>query len=368
MKKYLLIIFTVFSLFFISDNVHAANETSIYMNNKNYLFTSNNFHIAYQGQQKFILELFGSTISDKYFVFVMCTDSQTITSWNAPSGLNEFNIYNTKYSCMFPNSSYSGGHVAYIYGSTNFNNGNNCSVSGDNCLLEGTVTYQEPNQSSWALLSSSLSSSPFTIDYASDSLMNQNQTVIDQNNYIINQNNNIYDNISNQGQNIMNNQDKNQQQTNSRLDDLNNKQNQTNSKLDDVNNSLKDDSAPDVDNTFSDIKLNTNSAISNLVLMPINYLNRILTLSNDTCSTYSIDFGIFNSNYKLNLPCIKLESFFGNYWWNVIDYFICFFMIYNIIMLAISAFEDLTSLRDSYDSLYQPKHSDTGYQPKHGGD
>lgn len=155
-------------------------------------------------------------------------------------------------------------------------------------------------------------------------------------------------------QNVIDNQNKNQQETNDRLDN--------------INGSLNDDTAPDTNSAFSDIKLNTNSAISNLVLMPINYLNRVLTLSQNTCSSYSIDFGIFNSNYKLNLPCIKLENYFGSTWWNVIDYLICFFMIYNIIMLAISAFEDITSLRDSYDSLYQPKHADTGYKPKHGGD
>ena len=169
-------------------------------------------------------------------------------------------------------------------------------------------------------------------------------------------------------QNIINNQNKNQQQTNEKLDNLNKKQQQTNEKLDNLNKNLSDDTAPDTNNTFSDIKLNTNSAISNLVLMPINFLNRVLTLSQNTCSTYSIDFGIFNSNYKLNLPCIDLQNYFGSTLWNVIDYLICFFMIYNIIMLAISAFEDITSLRDSYESLYQSKHADTGYKPKHGGD
>ena len=152
------------------------------------------------------------------------------------------------------------------------------------------------------------------------------------------------------------------------IDNSNKNQQETNDRLDNINGSLNDDTAPDTSNAFSDIKLNTNSAISNLVLMPINYLNRVLNLSKNTCSAYSLDFGIFNSDYKLNLPCIKLENFFGAQWWNVIDYLICFYMIYNIIMLAISAFEDITSLRDSYDSLYQPKHADTGYKPKHGGD
>lgn len=45
--------------------------------------------------------------------------------------------------------------------------------------------------------------------------------------------------------------------------------------------------------------------------------------------------------------------------------FICFGMCYSIAMLFVSAFNDFTSLYDTYESLYQPQHV---YHPKHGGD
>lgn len=185
---------------------------------------------------------------------------------------------------------------------------------------------------------------------------------------IINNNNqNTQDIINNQDKNnqeIIDNQNKNHQE---QLENDNKNQQQTNERLDGIKDSINDDTPPEVNNAFGDIKLDKDSAISDLLLLPIKYLQRMLNLSSKTCSPYSLNFGIFGSNYILKLPCINLQSFFGSQLWTTIDYLICFFMIYEIVMLFIKAFEDLTSLRDTYDSLYQPKHAESEYQPKHGG-
>lgn len=336
MKKYLLIFLSVFSLFFITDNVNATSDymftTAEVVNNGSSYFTGSRNPGNPGAETNFTYFSFG--------YYNLSTTFQPGQKWRITADYcTNDNNYLDNYRDV--------GHSGISNYSLTFKKGGSCIYTSSS----GVVSLGD-------LVSFVFDFEIDVVDYTTGwvkyefFLPTANWHWVSFKDYRIYSSSEITDNDN----------------TNSIIDNSNKNQQQTNDRLDNINGSLNDDTVPDTNNAFSDIKLNTNSAISNLVLMPINYLNRILTLSNDTCSTYSIDFGIFNSNYKLNLPCIKLESFFGNYWWNVIDYFICFFMIYNIIMLAISAFEDLTSLRDSYDSLYQPKHSDTGYQPKHGGD
>lgn len=181
---------------------------------------------------------------------------------------------------------------------------------------------------------------------------------------IIGGKNDIINNQDKNNQDLIDNQNKNHQE---QIENDNKNQQETNERLDGIKDSINDDTPPEVNNAFGDIKLDKDSAISDLLLLPIKYLQRILNLSSKTCSSYSLNFGIFNSDYILKMPCINLENFFGSQLWATIDYLICFFMIYEICMLFVSAFEDLTSLRDTYDSLYQPKHAEGEYQGKHGG-
>lgn len=136
---------------------------------------------------------------------------------------------------------------------------------------------------------------------------------------------------------------------------------QTNA-INDVNTSLNDDTAPNVPD-FEDLDVADDSVISDLVTMPITIAEHILDAFNDTCSNYTIPF--FN-NTTLTLPCFTISDYVGNEVARVIDLAIILFMIYNIAMLAISAFNDMTSLRDSYDSLYVPQHGPHSYQPRHG--
>lgn len=339
MKKYLLIFLSIFSLFFITDNVNAASELYDYMfttaevssNGTSYFTGTRNPGVTTGVETNYSYFSFGyynlSTTfqpGKKWRITAdYCTNNNNYIKYDlvGSSGISSYNLSWKKGDpCVYTDKNgyvFYGNLISFVFDfvidSTDYTTG----WVKYNFFLDGTSWH-------W------LSFKDYRI-YPSEEITDIDNT-----------------------QNIIDNSNKNQQETNDRLDN--------------INDSLNDDTSPDTSNAFSDIKLNTNSAISNLVLMPINYLNRVLNLSKNTCSTYSLDFGIFNSNYKLNLPCIKLENFFGTQWWNIIDYLICFYMIYNIIMLAISAFEDITSLRDSYDSLYQPKHADTGYKPKHGGD
>lgn len=339
MKKYLLIFLSIFSLFFITDTVNAASELYDYMFTTAEVKAGDNSYFTGSRNPGLTTGVISNYSSFSFGYYNLSNTFQPGQKYRITADYCTNNNNYIRYDVV-GKSGVSSFDLSYKKGST-------CAYT----IPDGTVFVGD-------LIS-------FTFDFVIDSTDYTTGFVkfnfffdstywhwLGFKDYRIYPSSEITD-IDNT-QNIIDNSNKNQQETNDRLDN--------------INGSLNDDSAPDTSNAFSDIKLNTNSAISNLVLMPINYLNRVLNLSKNTCTTYSLDFGIFNSDYKLNLPCIKLENFFGAQWWNVIDYLICFYMIYNIIMLAISAFEDITSLRDSYDSLYQPKHADTGYKPKHGGD
>ena len=136
-----------------------------------------------------------------------------------------------------------------------------------------------------------------------------------------------------------------------------------------VKDTLIDETPPQIDNsTFSDIDVASNTAISGLITMPITILQRLNNNLGNTCQPYELPFGLTGGNEKVTFPCINPEDYLGSTIWGYIDLFICFFMIYNIAMLIVSCFESITSLEDTFASLYEPKHADTGYKPKHGGD
>lgn len=137
-------------------------------------------------------------------------------------------------------------------------------------------------------------------------------------------------------------------------------QQQTNDKLDDVNDNLTDETAPNLD--LSDLQVSSDTPISDLITMPLTILNTLIQTLGGSCSNYTIPFFYNNT---LTFPCFTISDYLGETVTNYIDLFICFYMCYNIAMLVISVFEDVTSLRDIYDSMYVPKHADTGYQPRH---
>lgn len=144
------------------------------------------------------------------------------------------------------------------------------------------------------------------------------------------------------------------------IDGVQQRQNQTNEKLDDVNDNLTDETAPQFD--LSDLEVSSDTPISDLITMPLTILNTLVQTLDGSCTNYTIPF-FYDST--LTFPCFTISDYLGSTVTNYIDLFICFYMCYNIAMLVISVFEDVTSLRDIYDSMYVPKHADTGYQPRH---
>lgn len=152
-----------------------------------------------------------------------------------------------------------------------------------------------------------------------------------------------------------------QEQIRQEITGMQQEQQQTNEKLDDLNDNITSEEEPTID---LDLDESSNTPISDLILFPITLLNKLInTIGNDTCSPYTLPFFY---DTTITFPCFQLSNYLGTSITNSIDLFICLFMCYNLAMLFISIFEDITSLRDTYDSLYEPKHADTGYKPKHG--
>lgn len=129
-----------------------------------------------------------------------------------------------------------------------------------------------------------------------------------------------------------------------------------NDNLNDIKDSLTDETVPDID---LDLDLDTNSPVSDLLTMPLTILNKLFDITDDTCEPYSILFDFTGGNNTLTFPCIDLKNYLGNTVYNILDTILCFFLCYEIGMMCISIYEDITSLRDGFDSLYTPRHHNT---------
>ena len=161
--------------------------------------------------------------------------------------------------------------------------------------------------------------------------------IVDQNNTLINQNQQIID-----------------------------KQQQVIDSNKDINDTLKNEDISDIDFSFSGIEDTSDTPISDMILLPITLLNKLNDSTSSSCTSWVMPFDFQGGNNVLELPCIKLETYLGSDLVGIIDDLICIFMTWSIIMAFVSFFNDITGLRDTYDSMYQPKHAYTGYKPKHG--
>lgn len=168
--------------------------------------------------------------------------------------------------------------------------------------------------------------------------------------------------------------------TNNKLDEANDKldrnnqtQEETNDKLDSIGDDLVDDTAPsssDIGSFKNDLPALSFGPISQLLQAPIQVLNySIDTLNNYECRR--IDFGDLLGT-TLYLPCFNPMDYFDSVTylgdiWVFIGVVSSIFIYYQTIMLVVNAWDTWTSFDDGFNSLYQPKHANNGYKPKHGG-
>lgn len=132
-------------------------------------------------------------------------------------------------------------------------------------------------------------------------------------------------------------------------------QQQTTQAVQEQTNTIKDDSEPsDSDSTGilsnSNMGDDSNSPVSDLITMPITLLTNVSNNINGSCSTWNLG-SLFGHN--LSLPCINLQSLLGNTLYNLIDMAICLFLAFNVGKLCVTIYNNLTSLKDDYSSMYK---------------
>lgn len=139
-----------------------------------------------------------------------------------------------------------------------------------------------------------------------------------------------------------------------------------NDSVNNLNDTLNDTSQPNTNQDIQDMDdmVASDTPISDLITMPLTLINAYINGINSSCSPVNLG-NLYGTD--LILPCIDIPSRIGNNLWSIIDIICCIFMCYEIAMLFITAFDGITSLRDDFEGLYQPKHSDFSYIGKHGG-
>lgn len=310
-KKLCLCLVTIISLFLFTENVFASVSIS------GSSLGSSGFAVLTPGNETIrfsddiVYGQYGNgEFPPSYYLITFCTDSQNITSWYDNDGkLPTINFYNTNFNCMFPNSTYTGGHIVYLYGQIT----PTWSTSGTSATLNGNLTFYEPNQSSWALLSLQTSNEEISIDYASGSIISQNATLIDQNTQMIAGQNSIYAQIRDT-----------QAQTQQKLDSVNTSINETNDTLKDNN---SDEATNEAGSFFSGFETDT-FGLTSIVTAP---LNLIESITSSTCVPMGLPIP-FIEGQTLNLPCLRgiYEDNFGTFYdiyktitFGIVAYYIC---------------------------------------------
>lgn len=156
---------------------------------------------------------------------------------------------------------------------------------------------------------------------------------------------------------ISNNNTTNQQQIQQMQNISTNIQNQTNQQhqdsqainqsIQDTNNTLKDSSTDNqkAQETFDSLNQNmaSNSTISDLLLMPIHLLQKILNGLQGSCS--SINVGqLFGEDFIL--PCINIADIIGSTLWGIIDVICSGFLAYHIGKRFVIIFNQFTNLKE----------------------
>lgn len=131
--------------------------------------------------------------------------------------------------------------------------------------------------------------------------------------------------------------------------------------INETNDTLKSEDSPDTEGLFSDIDTDdSNSPVSDLITMPITLLQALNNNSGGSCTTWNLGTLL---GKELTMPCINIKNIVGANLYNIIDMAICLFLAYNLGLMCISIYNNLTSLNDDFDSMYAPKHEEHG---KHG--
>ena len=142
----------------------------------------------------------------------------------------------------------------------------------------------------------------------------------------------------------------------------------TRQELVNIENAMTDETAPSID---IDVDVASDTPIIDLIYMPLSFLGELLDHTDDTCQPYSIPFDFSGGNNTLTLPCINIKDYVGNDFYNIINALISFYMAYNIGLMCVTIYNNITSLKDGFSYLMaskQAEHDWAEYRAEGGDD
>ena len=121
--------------------------------------------------------------------------------------------------------------------------------------------------------------------------------------------------------------------------------NQVKQELGAIDNTLNDSSVDSSDSTINNLKdkIPTNSVISDLLLLPVRFLQNFVNALGSSCSQFNLG-SLYGTN--LFMPCINLENYLGSAIWTTIDLIISGLFIYALRKKFIEIYENLTNLKN----------------------
>lgn len=129
---------------------------------------------------------------------------------------------------------------------------------------------------------------------------------------------------------------------NNNTDNSNDKLDETNQQLGDLNDNITSDEVPDTSNSFEDFNSNnvSDSVISDLITLPLNYVTKLLDMTKTTCSPYTITL----LEQDITFTCPNFQSYLGSTLWGLITTLMNGYLAYNCLMLMFRIFNGLTTL------------------------
>lgn len=239
-----------------------------------------------------------------YYMTTFCSDVESISSFynnGSQNNIATFNYYLSDVPCYFSNGYKA--RLVYFYGQLDPNYGVGTSATFD--PYAKFVFYN--TSSSWQVLLNQTSDTPISIDFETGAIVSQNKEIIEQNEYIKGQINNFYD----------------MQQKEA---------NETQEKLDDINGSLNDDNVDAQDSQINDLlnddSFNDKTGLSDIITAPLSIL------SNLTNACTPINLTIPYIDTEVSIPCMSTSVYskFNTGFINTISALINGFLVYRVIV------------------------------------
>lgn len=129
------------------------------------------------------------------------------------------------------------------------------------------------------------------------------------------------------------------------IDTFRQQQDWTRDEIRNVDGTLKDDSVDSSDSSINNLKtkIPTNSVISDLLLLPVRFLQNFVNALGSSCSQFNLG-SLYGTN--LYMPCINIQNYLGSGIWTTIDLIISGLFVYKLRKKFIEIYENLTNLKN----------------------